>query len=112
MVEENAKMATTAMNEGSEKTNSSSMKKTNVSTKEVDSDVNEAEIIAGDSDGAVAPPNPPPTRHPLENSWTFWFDNPSAKSRQAAWGSSIRPVYTFSSVEDFWRYLLLLLFFC
>lgn len=41
--------------------------------------------------------------HPLENSWTFWFDNPSAKSKQAAWGSSIRPIHTFATVEDFWR---------
>ncbi|GAB2210423.1 hypothetical protein Droror1_Dr00015689 [Drosera rotundifolia] len=40
--------------------------------------------------------------HPLENLWTFWFDNPNAKSKQTAWGSSIRPVYTFSTVEDFW----------
>lgn len=42
-------------------------------------------------------------RHPLEHSWTFWFDNPSAKSKQVAWGSSIRPIYTFSTVEEFWR---------
>lgn len=41
-------------------------------------------------------------KHPLENSWTFWFDNPMAKSRQAAWGSSLRELYTFSTVEDFW----------
>ncbi|KAH7839317.1 hypothetical protein Vadar_002589 [Vaccinium darrowii] len=40
--------------------------------------------------------------HPLEHSWTFWFDNPSAKNKQAAWGSSIRPVYTFSTIEQFW----------
>ncbi|XP_058196052.1 eukaryotic translation initiation factor 4E-2-like isoform X1 [Rhododendron vialii] len=56
-----------------------------------------AEIVADDDTTAlVAQP------HPLEHSWTFWFDNPSAKSKQAAWGSSIRPVYTFSSVEEFW----------
>lgn len=42
------------------------------------------------------------TTHHLENSWTFWFDNPSAKSKQVAWGSSIRPVHTFNTVEDFW----------
>ncbi|KAI5670736.1 hypothetical protein M9H77_11100 [Catharanthus roseus] len=42
------------------------------------------------------------TKHPLEHSWTFWFDNPSAKSKQAAWGTSIRPIYTFSTVEEFW----------
>ncbi|KAI4365182.1 hypothetical protein MLD38_021192 [Melastoma candidum] len=40
--------------------------------------------------------------HALENSWTFWFDNPSAKQKQKAWGASIRPIYTFSTVEEFW----------
>ncbi|XP_024992730.1 eukaryotic translation initiation factor 4E-1-like [Cynara cardunculus var. scolymus] len=41
-------------------------------------------------------------RHPLEHSWTFWFDNPSAKSKQVTWGSWIRLIYTFSIVEEFW----------
>ncbi|KAM0933911.1 putative translation Initiation factor eIF-4e, eukaryotic translation initiation factor 4E (eIF-4E) [Dioscorea sansibarensis] len=41
-------------------------------------------------------------KHLLENRWTFWFDNPSGKSRQVAWGSTIRPIHTFSTVEDFW----------
>eukprot|EP00252_Welwitschia_mirabilis_P018251 TRINITY_DN4055_c0_g1_i2.p1 TRINITY_DN4055_c0_g1~~TRINITY_DN4055_c0_g1_i2.p1 ORF type:complete len:198 (-),score=30.83 TRINITY_DN4055_c0_g1_i2:141-734(-) len=43
--------------------------------------------------------------HVLENAWTFWFDNPSAKSRNAgaAWGSSMRKIYTFNTVEDFWN---------
>nr|GEZ98584.1 eukaryotic translation initiation factor 4E [Tanacetum cinerariifolium] len=41
-------------------------------------------------------------KHPLEHSWMFWFDNPSAKSKAADWGSSIRSIYTFSTVEDFW----------
>ncbi|CAH9137985.1 unnamed protein product [Cuscuta epithymum] len=58
--------------------------------------------IAGESDEMPNPDKGLTTKHPLENSWTFWFDNPSAKSKQAAWGSSIRPVYTFSTVEDFW----------
>lgn len=40
--------------------------------------------------------------HPLEHSWTFWFDNPTGKAKQATWGSSIRPIYTFSTVEQFW----------
>ncbi|KAL3741586.1 hypothetical protein ACJRO7_017104 [Eucalyptus globulus] len=40
--------------------------------------------------------------HPLGHSWTFWFDSPAAKSSQAAWGSSIRPIYTFATVEEFW----------
>ncbi|KAG6513973.1 hypothetical protein ZIOFF_024310 [Zingiber officinale] len=40
--------------------------------------------------------------HPLEHSWTFWFDNHVGKSKQVAWGSTIRAVYTFSTAEDFW----------
>ncbi|XVE51532.1 hypothetical protein DITRI_Ditri02bG0049500 [Diplodiscus trichospermus] len=40
--------------------------------------------------------------HPLEHSWTFWFDNPSAKTKNAAWGSSMGPIYTFATVEQFW----------
>lgn len=45
--------------------------------------------------------------HSLEHAWTFWFDNPSAKSKQAAWGASMRPIYTFSTVEEFWRFVSL-----
>lgn len=41
-------------------------------------------------------------KHPLENQWTFWFDNPNGKSKSAAWGSTLRSVYTFSTVEQFW----------
>ncbi|KAM7271282.1 hypothetical protein ACFE04_030496 [Oxalis oulophora] len=40
--------------------------------------------------------------HPLEHSWTFWFDNPQAKSKQATWGSSMRSIFTFATVEEFW----------
>ncbi|KAM0864708.1 hypothetical protein ACQ4PT_043741 [Festuca glaucescens] len=40
--------------------------------------------------------------HPLEHAWTFWFDNPRDKLRQQAWGSTIHPIHTFSTVEDFW----------
>jgi translation initiation factor 4E len=42
--------------------------------------------------------------HPLENRWTLWFDNPSRTSKQssATWGQSLRAVYTFDTVEDFW----------
>jgi len=43
-------------------------------------------------------------KHFLEHSWTFWFDNPNGKQKQATWGSSLRPVYTFNSVEAFWWY--------
>lgn len=40
-------------------------------------------------------------KHPLEHHWTLWFDNPQTRKGQA-WGSTMRPVYTFGTVEDFW----------
>ncbi|KAL0328935.1 UNVERIFIED_CONTAM: Eukaryotic translation initiation factor 4E-1 [Sesamum calycinum] len=99
MVEETEKSSTAAVEEAEK--NSSSM-----------ANPKEEETAAGNSDVATAPSKeiapPPPARHPLEHAWTFWFDNPSAKSKQAAWGSSIRPIYTFSTVEDFWREIVIL----
>ncbi|KAG2684887.1 hypothetical protein I3843_10G092800 [Carya illinoinensis] len=62
----------------------------------------EGEILGGDEDSRQSTAAVVHQPHPLEHSWTFWFDNPSAKSKQAAWGSSIRPIYTFSTVEEFW----------
>ncbi|KAK2393840.1 Eukaryotic initiation factor 4E protein [Trifolium repens] len=65
-------------------------------------DLEEGEILdEGDDSSATSKPNSAAV-HPLENSWTFWFDNPQVKSKKAVWGSSIRPVYTFSTVEEFW----------
>ncbi|KAG2320663.1 hypothetical protein Bca52824_013876 [Brassica carinata] len=40
--------------------------------------------------------------HSFQNSWTFWFDNPSSKSNQTTWGSSLRSLYTFATIEEFW----------
>uniref|UniRef100_A0A1J3FQ39 mRNA cap-binding protein n=1 Tax=Noccaea caerulescens TaxID=107243 RepID=A0A1J3FQ39_NOCCA len=40
--------------------------------------------------------------HSFQRSWTFWFDNPSLKSYQATWGSSLRSFYTFATIEEFW----------
>ncbi|KAL7211532.1 hypothetical protein ACSBR2_014404 [Camellia fascicularis] len=64
----------------------------------------EGEIVSDDDTSSSAKPTAALAveSHPLEHSWTFWFDNPSAKSKQAAWGSSISPIYTFSTVEGFW----------
>lgn len=61
----------------------------------------EGEIIAGDSNAAAEAMAPlPPLTHPLEHSWTFWFDHPIENSKDKAWRCQIG---TFSTGEDFWR---------
>lgn len=40
--------------------------------------------------------------HKLERKWAFWFDKQSTHKQGAAWGSSLRKVYTFETVEEFW----------
>mmetsp|Transcript_11476 Transcript_11476/g.20290 ORF Transcript_11476/g.20290 Transcript_11476/m.20290 type:complete len:209 (+) Transcript_11476:65-691(+) len=41
-------------------------------------------------------------KHPLEHRWTLWFDNPQAKQSLNKYGTTLRSVYTFDTVEDFW----------
>ena len=58
-------------------------------------------------DGEVAPERegePDFTKkHPLECKWTLWFDNPKGGGQQqTTWGQTLRAVYTFDTVEDFW----------
>jgi hypothetical protein len=65
--------------------------------------VEEGEIVSVETQADR--PAEAPKKHPLEHAWTFWFDNPNGKQKQVAWGSSIRAVYTFSTVEDFWWYV-------
>ncbi|CAN1841255.1 Eukaryotic translation initiation factor isoform 4E [Linum perenne] len=50
----------------------------------------------------VATPESSPQPHKLERKWTFWFDNQSKPKQGAAWGTSLRSVYTFDTVEEFW----------
>ncbi|NP_001275360.1 eukaryotic translation initiation factor 4E allele A [Solanum tuberosum] len=69
---------------------------------EVDDELEEGEIVEESNDTASYLGKEITVKHPLEHSWTFWFDSPIAKSRQTAWGSSLRNVYTFSTVEEFW----------
>jgi translation initiation factor 4E len=42
------------------------------------------------------------TKHPLQNSWTLWYDNSTNAKNDQDWEQSLKPVYTFSTVEDFW----------
>lgn len=56
-----------------------------------------------EAQGGAAPEVDLSKKHPLEHTWTLWFDNPSGKQKQTYWGQTLRSVYTFSTVEDFWR---------
>lgn len=47
------------------------------------------------------------SKHKLDRKWTFWFDNQSKPKQGAAWGTSLRKVYTFDTVEEFWWYAFL-----
>ncbi len=62
----------------------------------------EAAAAAAPEEGEVVPDLT--KKHPLENRWTLWFDNPSKNQKQNSnsWGQSLRAVYTFDTVEDFW----------
>ncbi|VDM59008.1 unnamed protein product [Angiostrongylus costaricensis] len=37
--------------------------------------------------------------HPLKHKWTYWYLN---DDRQASWEDRLKPVCTFSTVEEFW----------
>jgi translation initiation factor 4E len=41
-------------------------------------------------------------KHQLETKWTLWFDNPQTKQTLNKYGQTLRSVYTFDTVEDFW----------
>jgi len=54
---------------------------------------------------AAAPAPEAGLKHKLERKWTFWCDNQSKPKQGAAWGTSLRKVYTFDTVEEFWWYI-------
>ncbi|ORY06598.1 eukaryotic translation initiation factor 4E [Basidiobolus meristosporus CBS 931.73] len=41
-------------------------------------------------------------KHPLNNAWTLWYDNPGKKTNHSSWSQNLKEVVTFSTVEDFW----------
>eukprot|EP01103_Thecamoeba_quadrilineata_P005959 TRINITY_DN156_c1_g1_i1.p1 TRINITY_DN156_c1_g1~~TRINITY_DN156_c1_g1_i1.p1 ORF type:complete len:246 (-),score=50.99 TRINITY_DN156_c1_g1_i1:128-865(-) len=42
-------------------------------------------------------------KHPLQNRWTWWYDNPGKKTSQSSWGDHLKKIITIDTVEDFWR---------
>eukprot|EP00123_Amoebidium_parasiticum_P013874 comp22201_c0_seq1/m.32648 comp22201_c0_seq1/g.32648 ORF comp22201_c0_seq1/g.32648 comp22201_c0_seq1/m.32648 type:complete len:205 (-) comp22201_c0_seq1:263-877(-) len=42
------------------------------------------------------------TKHPLQNKWTLWYDNPNRKTNSQSWSLYLKKVTDFDTVEDFW----------
>src|SRR3989338_3354110 len=44
-------------------------------------------------------------KHPLQSSWTMHISMQASKKSQSGsgWPSQVKELYTFASVEDFWR---------
>jgi len=51
----------------------------------------------------IAEPSNFAVKHPLQNGWSIWYDNPGKRTNQASWGDHLRKITTFDTVEDFWR---------
>ncbi|CEG69952.1 hypothetical protein RMATCC62417_05936 [Rhizopus microsporus] len=41
-------------------------------------------------------------KHPLQNTWTLWFDNPGKKTSAQSWADNLKEIINFDTVEDFW----------
>lgn len=63
----------------------------------------EAQIEAGMAGLGIAEPSNFAVKHPLQNGWTIWYDNPGKRTNTASWGDHLRKITTFDTVEDFWR---------
>ncbi|CAM8989503.1 unnamed protein product [Rhodiola kirilowii] len=74
------------------------IKMSELSVKDEEEELEEGEII----DEAGGDVKVERSLHPLENTWKFWFVNGATKDKSADWSSSMVPVHSFSTVEDFW----------
>jgi len=65
--------------------------------------LDQAALEQGMEQLSVAEPSNFSVKHPLQNSWTIWYDNPQKRTNQASWGDHLKKITTFGTVEDFWR---------
>jgi len=75
----------------------------NDNTQEQQDDTEQQAIEEGVADLGIAEPSNFAVKHPLQNSWTIWYDNPGKRSNTASWGDHLRKITSFDTVEDFWR---------
>ncbi|CAO3584493.1 unnamed protein product [Absidia cylindrospora] len=40
--------------------------------------------------------------HPLQNAWTFYYDNPLLNNSAQSWAENLKELVTVDTVEDFW----------
>lgn len=59
-----------------------------------------APVDSAEPAAALAPA--PKRKHPLQNTWTVWYDNPGKKVSQQNWDQFVKKLNTFHTVEDFW----------
>lgn len=68
-----------------------------------DAEQQTADIEEGVANLGIAEPSNFLVKHPLQNSWTIWYDNPGKRTSVASWGDHLRRITSFDTVEDFWR---------
>ncbi|CAD7695665.1 unnamed protein product [Ostreobium quekettii] len=66
------------------------------------------EVAKPEADAAASKPEEEGERdadgnHVLEYKWTLWFDSHQKGQSQTTYGQTRRRVYTFNTVEDFWK---------
>jgi translation initiation factor 4E len=71
-----------------------------------DSDLQRNETTTEERDKSVsltpigfADPRDFTIKHPLQNRWTMWYDNPRKKTTQDTWGSHLRKIVEFDTVS-------------
>lgn len=42
-------------------------------------------------------------KHPLQSRWVLWYDNPKNMQNGETWEDNLKKIFTFDTVEDFWR---------
>jgi translation initiation factor 4E len=58
---------------------------------------------AQDPSAYAADPTNFEIKHPLQNRWSLWYDNPRKRTSADTWGNHLKHVVEFDTVEDFWR---------
>jgi len=61
-----------------------------------------SEVTEGMAAVAIAEPSNFSVKHPLQNGWTIWYDNPGKRSSMANWADQLKKITTIYTVEDFW----------